>query len=152
MKNVLLFFAFLLSCAASHAQFCSDPNTLVKVYKTRTTNYEYVIFKIKKSFTGAYIVNPVTVPIPFDEGGVDPEPAFPSCKYLQVSFTGIGWMCKVNQQTGLATTRVKDVVRTGQFEGVISYAVGYRCPASKFLGHYAYDDGAFRKVVLRFRR
>lgn len=152
MKKSLFIFALLVLSGKLASQTCTAPNTLVKVYKTRTANYEYVIFKLKKNFTGTYSVTPIIPPIPFDEGGVTPNPPVSGCKHLSVVFTEIDWMCVTNQQTGLYTTRIKDVVRTGQFEGVISYAVGYQCPSSKFLGHYAYDDGSYRKVVLRFRR
>jgi hypothetical protein len=70
MKKIVLLITLLSLCLINVFAQCNKPNSIVRVYKTKNSINEFVIFKIKKPFTGTYLVrNPITpIQFPLDDG------------------------------------------------------------------------------------
>jgi hypothetical protein len=128
---------------------CGAPGSIKRVTNTRIGDYEYVVFDVRRPPNPTYSVTTVMPPFTADGSG-DPV-SVAGNKFKQITFTHVMWMCGINHVFSLPQTAIKDVKGTGQWEGVVSYVVGYRT-ASTYLGSYHYDVGSIRKVVMRFRR
>lgn len=143
--SVLLLFISL----NTFATFCNTAGSLVSVKKTKSGHTEYVIFTIKKPTNVKTTVSNATPPFIEDASGN--TLTIQGCKYKQLVLNGVDWTCTIHEYLSNATSLIRQVKRTGQFEGVISYVVGYKCnPASKFV-FYSYSAGAYMKYVMRFR-
>ncbi len=159
MKIYFLKFLFIVaSIFLSQKSFaqtsnCTQPNSINRVYKTKNSQFEFVIFKIKNNFTGNYIVTSLSPPLslPIDEGGQSVS-SINGCAYKKITFKDMNWMCNITPNNSLSTWRIKDIKRVGNFEGVVTFIVGYRCPSSKYITTYSYNSGAYKYVVMKFRK
>lgn len=151
MKNIYpLLFSILLVFISfnTFATFCNTAGSLVSVKKTKSGRTEYVIFTIKKPTNVKTTVSNATPPFIEDASGN--TLTIQGCKYKQLVLNGVDWTCTIHEYLSNATSLIRQVKRTGQFEGVISYVVGYKCsPASKFV-FYSYPAGGYMKYVMRF--
>ena len=128
---------------------CTAPRSIKHVKNTHIGNYEYVVFDVRRPPNPHYSVTTQTGPFTEDASG-DPV-AVTGPKFKQIAFTGVYWTCTIAETFSLPNTAIKDIKKTGQFEGHVTYVVGYR-NASTYLGTYSYDVGNIRKVVMQFRR
>ncbi len=145
-KSILLLTIIFLSIKLS-AQCVNT--SLVSVKTTRSGNYEYVIFTFKGTVAPTFSISTVTPP--FTEDPSDLPITVIGCKFRALSFQG-GTYCQTTQSTSnLPFTVVKDVKRSGQFEGHYSYLLGLRCSQNNFI-QYTYRAGSTTKRVFRFRR
>lgn len=147
MKTILTLVAVLLF-AEANSQTCNAPNSLVGIKKRKAGKTEYVIFKVKKPVTATNDVTDAKPPFTMDGSGNTVH--VNGCKFKQVKFNQIEWTCKVPAVTGSAYL-IRDVKSTGQFEGVITYIIGYRCSAKSVVS-YSYDDGDYTKYVVRLKQ
>ncbi len=140
--------ALLPSLASATA--CTATNSITRITNTSPAGlYEYVIFDVKTP-SPTYQVASKSPPFTFDPSD-DPVPVA-GVKFKQVMFPAVYWMCTIPELLHLPKTQVKDVKRTGQFEGVISYVVGYQT-ASKYVTTYHYAVTSTRsKVVMKFKK
>jgi hypothetical protein len=141
--------SLLILANAAFAAPCAGAGSIRRVRNTAIGNYEYVVFDYVPPPAAQYTVTTVTPPFIEDEGG-DTGPVNGN-KFKQIRFHALNWTCTINQSFSLPKTAIKGIKRTGQFEAVITYVVGYRT-ASTYLGSYSYPVGSIRKVVMRFRR
>ncbi len=146
---VLLSIGTLLPNLASAAA-CTATNSITRLTNTSPTGlYEYVIFDLKTP-SPTYQVASKLPPFSFDPSD-DPVPVA-GTKFKQITFPSVYWMCTIPEFLHLPKTQVKDVKRTGQFEGVVSYVVGYQT-ASKYVTTYHYAVTSTRsKVVIKFKK
>lgn len=153
MKKIILLGILLNMCFMYVSAQCNKPNSIVKVYKTKNLINEFVIFKIKKPFTGSYIVRNQSTPIlfPLDDGGENIT-SMNGCRFKEILFKNMYWMCSPLKQTALPTYRIEEVRRVGNFEAVVRFLIGYKCPSSKYIGDYSYSTQYFTYVVLKFRK
>jgi hypothetical protein len=128
---------------------CGAAGSIKKITNTHIGNYEYVVFDVRRPPNPTYSVTTVMPPFTHDASG-DPVPVAGN-RFKQIRFTHVMWMCGINHVFYLPQTAIKDIKSTGQWEGVVTYVVGYRT-ASTYLGTYHYDVGTIRKVVMQFRR
>jgi hypothetical protein len=128
---------------------CTAARSIKSVRNTHIGNYEYVVFDVRRPPNPHYSVTTETGPFTEDASG-NPVPVAGN-KFKQIRFTGVFWTCTIAEVFSLPKTAIKDIKKTGQFEGVVTYVVGYRT-ASVYLGTYYYDVGNIRKVVMQFRR
>jgi hypothetical protein len=141
--------SLLILANAAFAAPCAGAGSIRRVRNTAIGNYEYVVFDYVPPPAAHYSVITVTSSFTEDEGA---EPGTISGnKFKQIRFKAPNWTCTINQSLSLPKTAIKGIKRTGQFEAVITYVVGYRT-ASTYLGSYSYPVGSIRKVVMRFRR
>lgn len=139
----------LWSTVASAAA-CTATNSITRLTNTSPAGlYEYVIFDLKTSSPN-YQVASKSPPFSFDPSD-DPVPVA-GVKFKQITFPSVYWMCTIPELLYLPKAQVKDVKRTGQFEGVVSYVVGYQT-ASKYVTTYHYAVSSTRsKVVMKFKK
>ena len=154
MKIILTIIAALAGSSSVLAQSafsppCGAPGSIKRVTNTHIGNYEYVVFDVVRPPNPHYSVTTVIPPFTADGSG-DPVPVTGN-KFKQIRFTGVMWMCGINHVFSLPQTAIKDIKSTGQWEGVVTYVVGYRT-VSTYVGYYHYDVGSIRKVVIKFRR
>lgn len=154
MKLLLTIIATLAASSSMLGQSafstpCGAPGSIKRVTNTHLGNYEYVVFDVRRPPNPNYSVTTVMPPFTADGSG-DPVPVAGN-KFIQIRFMGVMWTCGINEVFSLPKTAIKGIGKTGQFEGTVTYVVGYRT-ASTYLGSYYYDVGSIRKVVMRFRR
>lgn len=154
MKIILTIIAVLagptsMLAQSAFAQPCGTPGSIKRVKNTKIGIYEYVVFDVRRPPNPQYSITTATPP--FTEDGSGDPVTVAGNKFKQIRFTGVFWTCGIKEIFSLPRTAIKGVGKTGQWEGVVTYVVGYRT-ASTYLGAYYYDVGSIRKVVMRFRR
>ncbi|MFM9905939.1 MAG: hypothetical protein ACKVQJ_15360 [Pyrinomonadaceae bacterium] len=154
MKNKL---AIIVAACASILAFstlslaqqqkCSEPGSIKRIIKARAGNFETVTFEVVPPSPDFKITNAHR---PFENYGGDPVHI--KGKYFkEVRFTGVNWTCKISENFSAATTTVTGVAQTEQFEGYVTYIVGYRTK-SKYIGQSSTTSGGIRRIVLKFKR
>jgi len=154
MKIILTVIAALagpssLLAQSAFASPCGAPGSIKRITNTPMGNYEYVVFDVRRPPNPHYSV--ATVTPPFTADGSGDTVTIAGNKFKQIRFTGVMWTCSINQVFSLPQTAIKGIKSTGQWEGVVTYVIGYRS-ASLYLNTYYYDVGSIRKVVMRFKR
>jgi hypothetical protein len=153
MKKILSTIIILLCLLISKedfAQSCSTmPNALVSIKKQNVTGYKQIIFTFKKPLSPSFTVSPVTTATSsyIDSDG-STVVTVPGCRFKSITFRNVEWMCTTNN-TVVADTRIKAVKRTEQFEGVITYRIGY-C-TSTYHHKSVVNTATQRKIILWFR-
>lgn len=147
MKTILCLLSVFLAFECS-AQSCNEANSLLSVRKRKVGSTEYIIFTLMKP--SATSVQETDAQPPFIQDGSGQTVHVNGCKFKKVTFKNVMWTCKTKIISG-STHLVKQVKNIGQFEGIISYIIGYSCN-TKSIVNYDYDDGDKKKVVLRLRR
>lgn len=139
----------LVTSVASAAN-CTEANSITRITHTHPAGaHEYVIFDLKTNRPN-YQVTSKSPPFTFDPS--DEPVSVAGNKFKQIMFPSVYWMCSIPELLNLPKTQVKDVKRTGQFEGVVSYVVGYKT-AGKYLTTYHYAVTNSRsKVVMKFKK
>ncbi|TXH60779.1 MAG: hypothetical protein E6Q84_04070 [Thiothrix sp.] len=132
------------------AASCTAANSITRVSNTSPAGaYEYVIFDLKKTSPN-YHVNSKSPPFTFDPS--DEPVMVAGNKFKKITFPSVYWMCTIPQLLSLPKIQVKDVKLTEQFEGMVSYIVGYKT-AGQYLTTYHYTVTSTRsKVVMKFKK
>lgn len=139
----------ILATNVAFSSPCTAPGSIKAVRNTHIGNYEYVVFDVRRPPNPHYAVTTVSSSFTEDEGA-DPG-TINGPQFRQIRFTGVNWTCSIAQNFSVPDVAIKGIKKTGQFEGVVTYVVGFRA-GSTYLGAYYYDVGNIRKVVMRFRR
>lgn len=147
MKAFSIFFLSLFLAGDTIAQACNKPNSLVSVTKRRSGRTEYVIFNLKKPTNSSAVVS--SAKPPFFEDGSGKKLTIKGCRFKSVKFENIEWTCSISNSFSRYTYLVNQVKKTGQFEGLVEYVIGYRCNTRSVVS-YSYDAGVYRKCVVRF--
>jgi hypothetical protein len=147
---VALGFLFAMS-GPGHAAPCNAANSIAKIKNTSSGNFEYVVFDfIKPPTLPNYSVTTAVPPFVHDASGN--IITVNGSKFKKVRFQGVVWTCSIQEALTLPKTAIKDIKNIGQFEGVITYAIGYRA-SSLYQGTYSYNGSAsVRKIVLKFKK
>jgi hypothetical protein len=143
--------AAVLTCSASAslAAPCTEANSIAKIRNTAHGGYEYVVFNFVKPASPHYTVTRENPPFTIDPSG---EPVtVKGAKFRVIKFRQVVWTCEIKQAFTLPRRAVKDIKSLEQFEGYITFVVGYGV-AARYRGAYSYDAGPYTKIVLRFRR
>lgn len=140
----------LLIPSALLAANCTATNSITRITNTSPAGaYEYVIFDLRTTSPN-YQVSSKLAPFTFDPS--DDPVAVAGVKFKQIMFPSVYWMCTIPELLSLPKIQVKDVKRTGQFEGVVSYVVGYQA-TNKYVTTYHYPVTSTRsKVVMKFKK
>jgi hypothetical protein len=146
--TILLF--CLLICKEDFAQNCSNlPNSLVSVTKQNVPGYRKIIFTFKKPLAAGFTVSPVTTAsATYTDSDGSTIVTVPGCKFKSVTFRNVEWMCVTNN-TVVPDSRIKAVKLTEQFEGHITYRIGY-C-VSAYHHRSVVNTSTKRQVILWFR-
>jgi hypothetical protein len=159
LQKIIICWFIMRTGTICFSQDCNDPNAILTIKKNRIGSYEYVIFNIRNPFSGNYTIRSAT-PANFDfDEGASAGTTVVGCRYQRIQFTQMNWFCTpIRLQSGGITT-IKEIKNAGQFEGYMTFIIGYRCPASRYLGIYQYPGTIVMggttipvtKVVLRFQ-
>ena len=66
-------------------------------------------------------------------------------------FTGVNWTCIIGENFSAATTTVMGIKSIEQFEGYVTYVIGYKTK-SKYVGQSSSTSGGVKKIVFKFKR
>jgi len=142
------FTLFALSIAASAQSPCrNDPGSIRSVTKARSGNFETVTFEI---YDGNPDVTVSNAKPPF-EGYGGKHLRIPGKAWKEVLLRGIFWTCKIKENFAAATRTITGIKQTEQFEGQVSYVIGYTAKP-KYVGQTNTVSGKTRRITLKFRR
>jgi len=141
-------FGLLASASIALAEPCTEKGSLRRVTNTRAGKFDYVTFEIQRPATPRYEVTDENGP--FTAGDTDEPVAVTGDKFKQISFRSIPWGCVIAENFTLPAGAIVDLKKTDQFEGYITYVIGYRNRAS-YVDTKQTDAGSIRKIVMRFR-
>ena len=152
-KNLLLLLSvcatmFLFSAIAIAAP-CTEAGSMRRVYKQAAGNYEYVVFELIRPAKPEFEVR--TEHQPFYEDGPGDPVEVKGRFFKEVDFRGVVWTCDISESLSLRTSAIVDVKKSGQFEGYITYVVGY-AKRGQYVSSYARNVGKYRRYYLKFKR
>ncbi len=139
--------AFVSFFVQGYSTPCNQSNSLISVKKKKIGNADYVIFTLKLPVTATNSMTSATPP--FIQDGSGATITIAGCAYKKVTFNNIVWTCKT-KIISHSTQFVQKVKNIGQFEGIISYVIGYKCTANSVVS-YSYIAGSYQKFVVRFK-
>jgi hypothetical protein len=139
-------FVFSSFAAAQALPFCSEPGSIMSVKKSRVGKFEYVTFELKANDPHYEILN---VKPPFTDYG-DRRVRIKGTAFKSIQFHLVPTECRIRENFRAATTTVQGVASTEQFEGYVTYVIGYTSK-SKYVGVTATGVGS-TKVALKFKR
>ena len=145
--KLIISLAFIFLFAKGYGQNCSQANSLISIRKKKIGNADYVIFTLKLPVTATTSVAAATPP--FIQDGSGNTITILGCAYKKVTFNNVVWTCKTKMFSS-STQFVQKVKNIGQFEGIISYVIGYKCTANSVVS-YSYATGQYQKFVVRFK-
>ncbi|MBV9215302.1 MAG: hypothetical protein JO053_03925 [Acidobacteria bacterium] len=140
---------FVLSLAAAAQAPCTEKGSIRSVTKARSGNFETVTFLFNGNKLPDKIdVSDETPPIT-NYGGDNLHMKGKAFKGVHMSL--VSWTCKIRENFSAATTTIRDIKNTEQFEGYVSYVIGY-ARKSKYVGKTTSTAGKNAKIVIKFRR
>ncbi len=153
MKNKLLILSsvcvmVLGLSTISLAQKCTEDGAIRRVTKARTGNFETVTFEVNSTGPN-YQISTAHPPFKYSEG--DRLLHIRGKSFKEIQFKSVFWTCKIAENFSAHTAQIIDVKQTDQFEGYVSYVIGYRTK-SKYVGVSKSTDGGKTKVVIKFKR
>jgi hypothetical protein len=156
MKNKLTIIAALccgivmLSLTASaQLKACSEQGSVRSVTKARSGDFETVTFEI----VGRRLPQVAEVrdeKPPIENYGGD-NLHMRGRAFKSVHFHLVPWGCRIREDLHAQTTTIKDVKQMEQFEGYVTYAIGYT-PRSKYAGKAVIHGRRTTKFIVKFRR
>jgi hypothetical protein len=124
---------------------CNAPNSIAKIKNTSIGMYEYVVFDfIRPPTLPNYSVSTHSGTFIQDASGN--TVTVTGSHFKQVQFRGVVWTCSIQEVLTLPRTAIKGIKNVGQFEGVITYGVGYRA-GSLYMGTYNFNGGGGSKKL-----
>jgi len=148
----LLSFAFLfltIVAVNAYSEPCTEAGSIKRVTKTASGNFEYVMFEFIKPATPTFNVRTEHPPFESDGSG-DPVPV--KGRYFRVvAFHGVMWTCDIRENLSAKTRAIMDVRNIGQFEGDVSYAIGFR-KKTNFVSTYVQEDAKYKKYYIKFKK
>jgi hypothetical protein len=150
-RHLLILLGVLAVGGTAHAASCTEPGSIIRVRNSVKGNNEYVVFTLRKSPDMSKFGVQAVLP-PFSEDGSGKEIPVAGSSYTEVKFRDVFWMCSIAERLNLPQIGVMDVVRTGQFEGIVTYVIG-RGRSAHFVAVYSYDARpGYYNVVVKYRR
>src|ERR1041385_1280174 len=153
MRNMtkLLTICGLLTLLASMlvANPCTEPGSMRRVVKTNSGKFEYVIFEFNKPANPQLSL--MTERPPFEQDGSGDPVSVKGNFFKVATFNGVVWTCDIREDLSARTTAIRDVKSIGQFEGTVSYAVGYG-KRNQFVSGYWNNAGRYRRYYVKFRK
>lgn len=137
------------AAVASMANPCTEPGSIKRVLKKSSGGFEYAIFEFNKPANPQLSVRSERPPFEQDGSG---DPVSVKGSYFKVvTFQGVPWTCDIRENLSTRTEAIRDVKSIGQFEGTVSYAIGYR-KRGQFVSGYWSNAGRYRSYYIKFRK
>lgn len=155
MKKKLLIFGLAcmsvltLITLASAQERCTEDGSIRSVTKARSGNFETVTFEINgDTLPGKIEVTNEKPPIR-DYGGDNLHMKGKAFKGVHMSM--VMWTCSIRENFKAKTSTIKDVRNSEQFEGYVTYVIGYSS-RSKYVGKTEITGKTRSKIIIKFRR
>jgi hypothetical protein len=132
----------------SVGQKCTEQGSIKRVTKAKAGNFETVTFEVN-SANPDYSVE--TSRPPFTLGESDKTIHIRGKYFKSVNFKSVVWTCRIAESLSTPTVTIMDVRNTEQFEGYVTYVIGYRTK-SKYVGTTKITTGDKTKIAVKFRR
>jgi hypothetical protein len=156
MKNKLIVLAAVTlgilgfsTVASAQLKSCSETGSIRSVTKARSGNFETVTFEIVGNILPEVVEVEDAQPPITNYGGDNLHMKGP--KFKVVNLRMVPWGCRIRENLNARTSTITGVKQTEQFEGYVSYAIGYR-KTSKYVGFTKTNGGKVSKVVVKFKR
>lgn len=155
LKKKLIILSSMCACMLALATLslaqerCTEDGSIRSVTKARSGNYETVTFE----FNGKGLPQNINVtnekPPIEDYGG---ENLHMKGKYFKgIHMNMVMWTCTIRENFGAKTTTIKDVKNSEQFEGYVTYVIGYTSK-SKYVGKTEIIGAKRSKIIIKFKR
>ncbi len=128
-------------------QKCTEEGSILRVIKARSGNFETITFEV---FTPGPDFKVTTAHRPFENYNGDPV-HIRGNYFKEVRFTGVNWTCEIVQNFHAATSTVMGIANTEQFEGYVTYIIGYKTKW-KYLGQSSSTSGGVKRIVFKFKK
>lgn len=132
----------------SFGQNCTERGSIKRVANAKTGNFETVTFEVN-SANPDYTVE--TAHPPFTLGESDKTIHIRGKYFKSIYFKSVAWTCRIAESLSTPTNTIMDIRNTEQFEGYVTYTIGYRTK-SKYVGTTKITTGDKTKVVVKFKR
>jgi hypothetical protein len=119
------------------------------VTKTRSGNFETVTFVLNARTPPDHVIEDTHPPFTYSES--DDVVHVRGKVFKSIQFRGVFWTCSIAENFKADTKTIMDVKQDEQFEGYVSYVIGYT-KKSKYVGKSVVKNGKRCKVILKFRR
>ncbi len=142
--TILAFSTFTLA----QQEKCAEVGSIISVTKARSGHFETVTFLVNSTDPN-YNVKTSHPPFTYSESDT---PVHIRGKYFKtIQFQAVYWTCKIAENFKASTMTIMGVKNTEQFEGYVSYTIGYR-QKSKYVGTTRSTSGGKTKVIVKFKR
>lgn len=116
-------FAVLMVPSSAFAAPCNVANSIVTIKNSKSGGFEYVDFWVKKPVTGS-VTTWASTTGSFEHDASGEMINVTGNRWRVVRFSIMQWNCSIWQNFTLPKPRIKDIQNIGQFEGVVTYAIG----------------------------
>jgi hypothetical protein len=127
---------------------CTEQGSIRSITKARSGNFETVTLEIVGRLPDSVEVTNADAPIE-NYSGDNLHMRGPYFKSVSVHI--VAWNCRIRENLGSPTRTITGVKQTEQFEGYVSYAIGYTSK-KKYVGYTNANGTKTSKVVVKFRR
>lgn len=141
--------AVMSSSTGGQAKPCNEAGSVRRVFKQVSGKFEYVVFELIKPAAPEFEVR--TEKPPFYEDGPGDRIRVKGKYFKEIDFRGVVWTCDVRESLSARSTAIIDVTKTGQFEGYITYVIGYG-RSNQYVTNYVRDEGKYRRYYVKFKK
>lgn len=144
--------AVLAACAclaSAQQKRCTENGSIRSVTTARSAGFETVTFEFNGNSLPQKIE--VTNEKPPIENYSGDNLHMKGTAFKGVHMSMVNWTCNIAENFRARTTTIKDVKNSEQFEGYVTYVIGYS-PKSKYVGKTEVRGPHRSKVIIKFKR
>jgi hypothetical protein len=154
-KNLFILFSacavLVVSTVFASAQLkrCTEPGSIRSVTTARSGNFETVTFEFNGNSLPQNIE--VTNEKPPIENYTGDNLHMRGKAFKGIHMHMVNWMCNIAENFKAKTSTIKDVKNSEQFEGYVTYVIGYT-PKSKYVGKTEITGPKRSRIIIKFKR
>jgi len=148
LATLLYGMAALVAGAYSQEPRCTEQGSIRSVTKAASGSVETVTFELNSKTLPAVEITNEKPPIQ-NYSGANLHMRGPLFKGVHIHM--VAWNCRIREDLGSKTRTITGVKQTEQFEGYVSYAIGYTSK-KKYVGVTKITGPKVSKVIVKFRR
>ena len=153
-KLFILGSTFMLTVAfaqplSAQLKRCTEAGSVRSVTTAISGNFETVTFE----FNGKHLPQNIEVTnekAPIENYGGD-NLHMKGKAFKGIHMNMVNWTCNIAENFKAKTTTIRDVKNSEQFEGYVTYVIGYT-PKSKYVGKTEVMGPTRSKVIIKFKR
>jgi hypothetical protein len=135
--------------ASAQQSPCTEKGSIRSVTKARSGSFETVTFE----FNGSSLPQNIEVTNenpPIENYGGD-NLHMKGKAFKGVHMNMVNWTCNIAENFKAKTTTIKDVKNSEQFEGYVTYVIGYTAK-SKYVGKTEVKGPKRSRIIIKFKR